>query len=45
MLEPFEPSIFGARRRALRVASRKHGRGEAATYGFESRRLRHPASR
>jgi len=29
----------------LRVAARKDGRGEAAAYGFESLRLRQPASR
>jgi len=35
-LDPFEPSIFSARRRALRVASRIDGPGEAGAYEFES---------
>jgi hypothetical protein len=43
MFVQFEPSIFHARRRALRVASRKHGPGEAGAYGFESFRLRQPS--
>ena len=36
----FEPSIFGARRRALRDTSRENGPGGAGAYGFESLRLR-----
>jgi hypothetical protein len=43
MFVQFEPSIFHARRRALRVASRNHGPGEAGAYGFESLRLRQPS--